>query len=217
MKIDLFCNMTFKSNVFGIFTRIYNTHKILVEVSGSSKQSMNGTIQMTKPEYAVLPYDKGYDWCSNCGKSYDELPWIMFSVEHYKFKINGYFFRCGCCRYTCYCDEISFCPYGCMYSWSLEASDDKVIWTEIHNIPNHRGMELCSEMTYNFDQYFTARYLRIIQKKNCPGWLPCFVLNRVEFFGDVIPLGDDDFDVFMPGHEESDVSIIGRFPKFKLT
>lgn len=200
--------------VNGIFKRHYNDKIIVIDVSGSSKQDINGTIQLTKPEYAILPWDKRYDWCSNCGKTYDEHPWIIFSLDNRQMKINGYFIRAGCCyENRCCCDDgVYYCIECCLYSWSLQVSDDNKTWTEVHKIDKDRNMRRCAEKEYKFDKEYTARYVRLIQNERCPGNPPCLAINRIELYGDVV--GENNAEDFVSFHDDDeDVSIIGHISK----
>ncbi|EAY08019.1 hypothetical protein TVAG_115780 [Trichomonas vaginalis G3] len=200
----------------GIISKVYDSHIINIYVSGSSKQNINGSLQLTKPEYSIYPWDKRYDWCSNCYRSYDEHPYITYNLQHKKFKINGYFIRCGCCYNGCCCEGEDFgCPDCCLFSWSLQISDDNKTWTDIHKVERDYDMRYCNEKEYNLDKYYTGRYLRIIQNEACPGNPPCIALNKLEFFGEV--LNDDYSQVeedFVSYHDDDDdVSIIGHISK----
>ena len=88
---------TSEADLNGIFKQEYDKKTIDLFVSGSSKQYINGSKQVTKPEYAISPWNKRYDWCSNCGVKYDDHPWIGFSIKSKKIRFNSYFIRCGCC------------------------------------------------------------------------------------------------------------------------
>ncbi|EAX95764.1 hypothetical protein TVAG_036970 [Trichomonas vaginalis G3] len=188
----------------------------MIDVSGSSKQYINGSKQLTKSEYAIYPWDKVYDWCSNCGNSNDDHPWISFSVKAKKIKFNGYFIRCGCCYYDLCCceDEQRRCFECCLYSWSLQISDDNKTWKEVHKMKDE-GMRRCNEKTYKLDQTYEARYVRLIQNENCPGEPPCIAINKFELYGSLV--GDDgryDDDNFVSFHDDDDdVSIIGHISK----
>ncbi|EAY03224.1 hypothetical protein TVAG_421120 [Trichomonas vaginalis G3] len=198
----------------GIFQKVFNDKIILIDVGGSSKQDINGSMQMTKPEYAIYPWNKRYDWCSNCGRNYDEHPYIRFSLKNKKFKFNSYFVRCGCCyHHKCCCeDENIGCFYCCLYSWSLRISDDNKTWTEVHRMKDEE-MRRCNEKTYKLDKTYSAKYVEVIQNEACPGDPPCIALNRFELYGDVI---DDNgvSDDFVSYHDDDDdVSIIGHISK----
>lgn len=199
----------------GIFSKTFNDNIINIDVSGSSKQDINGSRQMTKPEYAIYPFDKRYDWCSNCFRSYDEHPWITFSLKSKKVKITGYFVRAGCCYTGCCCDDetYNYCVDCCMYSWSLQVSDDNKTWTIVHKIEQDYSMKFCKEATYNFDKAYTATYVRLIQDEACPGWPPCLAINRMELLGEVLN-DDQSADDFVSFHDDDDdVSIIGHLSK----
>lgn len=200
--------------VNGIFSKHYHDNVVVIDVSGSSKQSINGTMQLTKPEYAIYPWDKRYDWCSNCARSYDNMPWISFSLKDRKIKFNGYFIRCGCCYEYCCCeDDIYGCFDCCLYSWSLQISDDNKTWTEVHRIEKDDSMRRCNEKTYKLDKEYTTTYVRLIQNHPCPGDPPCIALNKFELLGESIG-GDGLVDDFVSFHDDDeDVSIIGHISK----
>ncbi|EAY03372.1 hypothetical protein TVAG_489160 [Trichomonas vaginalis G3] len=213
MNFLLFSLFSKCSEVNGIFKRVYSDKIVVLDVSGSSSQYINGSRQLTKPEYAIYPWDKNYDWCSNCYRSNDEHPYITFSLINKKFKIKGYFLRAGCCYQNgCCCEEIGYCVMCCLYSWSLQISDDNKTWKEIHRIDKDIEMRRCKEQTYNFDQEYTAKYVRLIQNEPCPEDPPCIALNKIEFLGDVT-----NFDIneeFVSYHDDDDdVSIIGHISK----
>lgn len=204
------------ANKDGIFKKIYSKHNIIFDVSGSSQQYINGTKQTTKPEYAIYPWDKTYDWCSNCAKKQDEHPYITFSVAKKKFKFNSYFLRCGCCYDAgCCCEESGYCFDCCLYSWSVLISDDNKTWTEIHKIKDD-SMRICNEKTYNLDKSYEAKYVRVTQNEACPGYKPCISINKFEIFGDVIDdnMRQEEDDNFVSFHDVyEDVSIIGHISK----
>lgn len=213
MLLSLFLlSITSKTN--GIFEKVFNDNIIVLDVSGSSKQRINGTMQNTKPEYAIYPWNKGYDWCSNCPKTYEEHPWIVFSLAKRKIKFNGYFVRAGCCYADrCCCDEASYYIDCCLYSWKLQISEDNKTWTDVHKIEKDDDMRLCNEKTYKLDKEYTSKYVRLIQTDACPGNPPCLALNRFDLLGDVI--NDDGLsDGFVSFHDDDDdVSIIGHISK----
>lgn len=200
----------------GIFSKVYNEQIIQVDASGSSQQSINGTKQLTKPFYSVEPFDKKYDWCSNCGKTYEEHPWIIYSLKNRKVRFNGYFLRCGCCYTACCCEEYDYCVDCCLYSWSLQISDDNMTWTEVHRVERDLSMRYCNEKTYKLDREYTAKYVRIIQNEACPGYPPCIAINRFDLLGNVLndDLTTDDFVSFHD--DDDDVSIIGHISKNRI-
>ncbi|EAX95539.1 hypothetical protein TVAG_126690 [Trichomonas vaginalis G3] len=170
---------------------------------------------MTKPEYSIYPWTKEYDWCSNCGRTYEEHPYITYSLQNKKFKINGYFIRCGCCYDGCCCEDDYFdCFDCCLYSWSLQISDDNKTWKEIHRIEKDESMRRCNEKSYNLDKEYIAKYVRLIQNKPCPGFPPCIALNKIEFYGDAINADNSQDEEFVSYHDDDDdVSIIGHISK----
>lgn len=198
----------------GIFAKQFNSKTITIDVSGSSKQSINGSLQLTKPEYAIYPFDKQYDWCSNCPKSYDDLPWISFSIENKKIKFKSFFIRGGCCYTRCCCDGDYYgCVRCCLYSWSLQISDDNKTWTEVHRVEKDSSMKRCNEKTYSLDKEYTAKYVRLVQNEPCPGDPLCIALNKFEIYGDTIS-DDGNYD-FISYHDddEDDISIIGHISR----
>lgn len=202
------------SDVEGIFKRVYNDKIILIDVSGSSKQYINGSRQLTKPEYAIEPFDKSYDWCSNCGRTYDEHPWISFSLKSRKMRISGYYIKSGCCQDDLCCcdDDVYGCFDCCLYSWSLQISDDNKTWKEVHRIEKDYDMRKCKDSTYKFDQSYVSKYVRLIQTEACPGWPPCIAINKMELLGDII--SEEGVDDFVSFHDDDDdVSIIGHISK----
>ena len=203
-------------SVSGIFKKIFDDKIILIEASGSSKQLINGSMQMTQPEYAIYPWTKSYDWCSNCAHTYEEHPYITFSLKNKLFKFNGYFVRSGCCyRNGCCCEDdfYHYCIECCLYSWSLQISDDNKTWTKVHSVEKDREMRRCKEKTYKLDKEYTAKYVRFFQEEPCPGDPPCIAINQFELLGDVA--GEDARDEeFVSFHDDDDdVSIIGHISK----
>lgn len=73
----------------GIFKSIFFDEDVIVEASGSSRQNINGSMKLTKPEYSIIPDDKRYDWCSNAQNSSDDHPWISYSLKNKKFKLSN--------------------------------------------------------------------------------------------------------------------------------
>lgn len=197
----------------GIFSKHFSENTVIIEASGSSKQEINGSLQLTKPEYSIYPYDKRYDWCSECGKSYDVHPWIAYSLKSKSIKISGYFVRAGCCYYGCCCEDYGYCVHCCMYSWSFLISNDNQTWTEIHRIDKDLDMRDCKERTYMFDKEYTAKYIKIVQNEPCPGDPPCLAINRLEIFGESIHDDRSDEDFVSFHDDDEDVSIIGHISK----
>lgn len=197
----------------GVFSKYFNEKIIVVDSSGSSNQHINGSRQLTKPEYSIYPWTKDYDWCSNVGRSYDVHPWITFSLQKKRIKFNGYFVRCGCCYTDCCCEDDRYgCFDCCLYSWSLQTSDDNKTWTEVHKVEKDNSMRRCNEKSYKLDKEYTAKFVRLIQNDPCPGYPPCIAINKFEIFGDAI--SDDDNDDFVSFHDDDDdVSIIGHISK----
>lgn len=214
MFLSFFSALSYSESKPGIFKKVFDSNILKIDVSGSSKQYINGSIQMTKPEYAVYPFDKSYDWCSNCGKTYDEHPFIIFSLSSKKFKFNSYFVRCGCCYNGCCCEEYGYTVHCCLYSWSLQISDDNKTWTTVHNVEKDRQMRDCNEKTFDLDKYYTAKYVRLIQDEHCPGYPPCIAINKFELYGDTVNSETDESDEFVSYHDDDDdVSIIGHISK----
>lgn len=210
----IFSFFTSSEEFTGIFKKHFNENIIVIDASGSSYQDINGSKQRTKPEYAIEPFDKMYDWCSNCGLTYDFHPWITFSLQNKKMRINKYFLRFGCCYEGCCCAEYGYCVDCCMYSWSLQISDDNKTWKEIHRVEKDYDTRNCNEKTYKLDDEYTGKYLRIIQNEPCPGSPPCIAINKIDFFGDVLNENDMIENDFVSFHDDDDdVSIIGHISK----
>lgn len=205
-----FFSFSLSTDPSGIFSKHFHEKSIIIEASGSTKQDINGSRQLTKPEYAVYPWVKRYDWCSNVGKSYDVHPWIAFGIKKRKMKINGYFMRSGCCYEGCCCEDDYGCFVCCIYSWSLQISDDNITWTEIHKVEKDYSMRQCNQKTYKLDQEYVASYVRIMQTEACPGWPPCIALNKIEFLGETIEDGIEKEDFISFHDDDDDISIIGH-------
>lgn len=200
----------------GIFSKYYNDKIINIDTTGSSRQKINGSMQLTKPEYAIYPWKKDYDWCSNCMSSYDQHPWITFSLKNQLITFSGYFMRAGCCYEggCCYDRRYYYCIKCCLYSWSLQISDDNKTWTEVHKITKDNEMKECAERTYKLDKEYTTKYVRLLQTENCPDDPPCIALNRFELLGDIH--SDNSNDDFISFHDDDDdVSIIGHISRNK--
>ncbi|EAX95943.1 hypothetical protein TVAG_077850 [Trichomonas vaginalis G3] len=214
--LTLFSVNCLSLNSDGIFSKVYNSKIINIYASGSSKQYINGSRQITKPEYAIYPWDKTYDWCSNCAHTYFEHPYITFSLQSRKIKIKGYFIRSGCCYEEGCCCEDEFyhrCFDCCLYSWSLQISDDNVTWKDVHKVEKDKEMRLCKEKSYELDNTYTTTYVRIIQNAPCPGYPPCIAINKFDIFGEVV--GEQVEEDFVSYHDddEDDVSIIGHISR----
>ncbi|EAX92343.1 hypothetical protein TVAG_444790 [Trichomonas vaginalis G3] len=189
----------------------------LVEVytSGSSKQFINGTLQTTKPEYPINQINKKYDWCSNCGRSYSEHPYAIYTLKNKMMNINGYYLKAGCCgdiESECCCyEDASYCCHCCLYSWSLQISNDNKTWKTIHKVEKDYDLRRCRDKTFKFSEQHTCRYVRLIQDEPCPGDPPCIGLNKIELIGSIE--GISDFVSEEIENEEDDVSIIGHISK----
>lgn len=203
----------------GVFSKHFNRGDIIIATTGSSKQTINGTLQYTKPEYSVYPYVKRFDWCSNCGTNYEYHPWISYSIRNHRIRFNGYFIRCGCCYGRCCCNDdiFDYCYYCCLYSWSILISDDNETWTEVHRVVKEKTLRRCNEKTFNLDKEYTTRFVRIYQNEPCPGEPPCISLNKIELLGTTIRDDQANSEDFVSFHDddEEDVSIIGHISKNK--
>lgn len=197
----------------GIIKKVFSDGIINLDVSGCAKQTINGTKQLTKPEYAIYPHDTEYDWCSNCGKTYEEHPWMIFSMKNKKFKFDSYFVRCGCCYHGCCCEDGAYCVSCCLYSWSLQVSDDNKTWTEVHRVDRDDNMRHCNEKSYKLDKEYRVRYVRITQNEPCPSMPPCMSLNKIDFFGDVEADDTDSNENYGSPDDDEDVSIIGHISR----
>ncbi|EAY02123.1 hypothetical protein TVAG_372680 [Trichomonas vaginalis G3] len=168
---------------------------------------------MTKPEYSIYPWDKTYDWCSSCGKTYDDHQFISFSLREKKFKIHGYYIRVGCCNEGCCCEDNYYsCIDCCLYSWALQISNDNQTWQNLHIVEKEQNMRKCKDRSYDFDKEYITKYIRFEQTQPCPGYPSCLSINRIEFYGEVVSEDSTNEDVFSQ-NEEDDVSIIGHFSK----
>lgn len=218
--IFLLFNFIFCVNT-SIIAKAYHDKILLIDASGSSRQRINGTKQVTKPEYAIYPWDKNYDWCSNCGRTKKEYPFITFSLQDRRMIFDRYFIRCGCCyKSDCCCDTdyYDYCVDCCLYSWALQISDDNVEWKEVHRVEKERGMRRCNEKSYKLDKSYNAKYVKLVQIQPCLGYPPCMSINRIDFYGDII--GGDDLHQQIEGEDfipvrddDEDVSIIGHISK----
>ncbi|EAY18918.1 hypothetical protein TVAG_146610 [Trichomonas vaginalis G3] len=184
-------------------------------VSGTGSQSINDTIQPTKPEFAFDQIDKNYDWCSDCGQYPDEHPYIVFSIKDKFIHFNGYMIRAGCCADKgCCCRYKGFhCCECCIYSWSLQISDNKRKWKTIHQVKKDNELVYCKEKIYKFSETYVTKYIRMIQDENCPGDPPCMGLNKIEFFGKYVRDPIRMYEISLEELEDKDedeVSIIGR-------
>lgn len=217
-KVSMFffaCCLSLSVDSKGIFSKYYNDKIIMIDAVGSSKQRINGSLQMTKPEYSIYPWEKQYDWCSSCMRSYDEHPWISFYLSNRQIRLKGYYVRAGCCnKNTCCCEEkYYYCSECCLYSWSLQISNDNKTWTEVHRVDKDKSLRRCAEKSFELDKEYTTTYIRLIQNEACPGDPPCIALNKFELFGNVVgeELGQSDF--YSSPDEDDDVSIIGHISK----
>lgn len=217
MLFSLFLSKSYSEMGKGIFSTYFNQKIVDVTASGSSKQRINGTKQMTKPEYAIYPWDKKYDWCSNCGRTYEEHPYIIFSLNSRKIKFNSYLIRAGCCYESgCCCEEeyYGYCIDCCLYSWSLQISEDNETWTTVHQVSKDRDMRRCKEKTYTLEKEYSAKYVRLIQDEACPGYPPCIAINKMELFGNSIQFEENPDADFVSFHDDDeDVSIIGHISR----
>ncbi|EAY23363.1 hypothetical protein TVAG_070260 [Trichomonas vaginalis G3] len=199
----------------GIFKKVFNDKIVVIDASGSSKQFINGSIQLTKPENAIYPFDKDYDWCSNCASNYDDHPFITFSLLKKRFYFNLYYLKAGCCHDECCCEDALYCVQCCLFSWSLQISADNKTWTDVHKIERDYKMRRCNEKTYTLDKSYSAKFIRLIQNEPCPGDPPCIALNKMEIFGEISNEdGSEIQEDFVSYHDDDDdVSIIGHISK----
>lgn len=198
-----------------ILKKAYNKGMIEFYYSGSSSQYINGSVQKTKPEYAFDQMDKNYDWCSNCGKSKEDHPYIIFNIKNHKMRLNGYYLKSGCCTTDdgCCCQEENYiCCECCLYSWSLQISNDNTTWKTVHKVEKDNEMRRCREKTFKFSETYTSKFVKLLHDESCNGDPPCFAINKIEFSGEVIP-DDSSFDFDNVETDEDDVSIIGHISK----
>lgn len=206
--VSPFC---FASEAKGLLSRNFHDKIIIIESNGSAQQVINGTYKRTKPEHAIYPWDKNYDWCSRCIESKNDHPWILFSLDRRKMKIKSYFIRAGCCNDTeCCCDSaLGYCSECCLYSWSLQISDDKKTWTEVHRVEKDNQMKKCFNNTYKLNKEYTTKYLRIIQNQTNHSEVPCIAINKFYLFGEIVgeSLNEEEFVSYHD--DDDDVSIVG--------
>lgn len=211
MFLCLYLCISLASDIKGIMSEHFNDKELVINASGSSSQGINNSIQPTKPEYSIYPWNKDYDWCSTIEKSYDNKPFIAYTLKKRKFKFNGYFIRTGCCYEDCCCIMDGYGCYDCcLYSWNLQISDDNKTWKDVHRVEKDDTMRRCKEKSFKLDQEYAAKYVRIIQMQPCPGFPPCMAINRFELFGEAIP---EDFDFVSYHDDDDDVSIIGHISR----
>ncbi|EAX89338.1 hypothetical protein TVAG_574740 [Trichomonas vaginalis G3] len=201
-----------KGHTDRILQKAYEEGTLQYFASGSSKQYINGSPQMTDPIYALDQKPKLYDWCSNCGTKLVEKPWIAVAVKNKIINIRGYYLKAGCCYTGCCYEEVGYYCRCCLYTWALQISNDNKEWTDIHTIEKEGTMEYCAERTYEFKKSYSAKYVRLIQKEPYPGEPACIALNQIELFGSATVGGSDDADDdFISYHDDDeDVSIIGH-------
>ncbi|KAI5496351.1 galactose-binding domain-like family, partial [Trichomonas vaginalis G3] len=169
-----------------IFKNVYKQNLIETYVSGSASQYINGSIQITKPEYTYDQVEKRYDWCSNIGKTQTDYPWIIYTIKNRIINLKGYYLKSGCCDdgNTCCCyDDNEYCCFCCMYSWSLQVSNDNKTWKTVHKVEKDEEMKICKEKTYHFSETYSAKYVRLIQDEACPQERPCMAINKLELLG----------------------------------
>lgn len=208
----MFFFFIFASRSIDIFEKAFQNKIIIINATGSGNQVINGSRQDTKPEYAIYPWTKKYDWCSSYGDTFDDHPWITFSLENRRIKFNGFFIRVGCCVVDlCCCDEkIYYCANCCLYSWSLQISDDNITWKSIHNVTKDNSLRRCNERTYKLDKEYTTRYVRILQNEACPDDPPCISINKFELHGEIIGENENNDEFSSFPEDDDDVSIIGH-------
>ncbi|EAY21529.1 hypothetical protein TVAG_012940 [Trichomonas vaginalis G3] len=207
---------TLLDDKLSILKHAYKNNQIEYYVSGTSKQIINGTLQLTKPEYAFDQVTKRYDWCSNCGKTKTDFPWIVLGIKNQIMNVKGYFLRVGCCYDSCCCEDYkNGCIHCCLFSWNFQISNDNKTWKTVHVVEGDYDMMRCSEKTYSFSETYRTRYVRLIQAGTCYSDPPCISLNKIEIIGTV---GDGIADGNQPEAPDADdidddISIIGHISK----
>lgn len=191
---------------YAIFEQYYKSNIIKVYTSSSGHQEINGSRKLTFPDYVIDSFDKKYDWCSNCGKNDNDLQWISFYVKNQKFKFNKYFIKTGCNPSGCCCEDYGYCVKNCIYSWSLQISNDNQTWIDIHRVSRDDNMDPCISKEYDLQTEYSASFVRIFQNEKCQGSPPCLSINKFELFGDILKSDDVTPDDF---HHDEDISIIG--------
>lgn len=198
-----------------IFKRVYHENTVIVSANGNSQQYINGSIQMTKPEFIIDQMDKKYDWCSKCSNIKEEKAWITFAIRNKKINLRGYYLKAACCYLRCSC-ELSVIGTRCpLYSWSLQVSSDNITFSTVHHVEKDENMLSCAERTYDFHKSYLTKFVRLIQTDVYPGEPSTIGLNKIELFGDLID--DPDFEKginFLSDYnDDDDVSIIGHISK----
>ena len=111
--------------------------------------------------------------------------------------------------------DYAYCVHCCLYSWSLQISNDNKTWETVHKISKDDSMRDCKDSTYTLDKSYTTKYVRLIQDEACPGEPPCLAINRVELLGDIISdNSQSEEEEFVSFHDDDDdVSIIGHISR----
>lgn len=128
-------------------------------------------------------------------------------------QLSGYYLKSGCCGAgECCCEDVSaaYCCDCCLYSWSLQISDNNETWKTIHKVEKDVEMRRCKEKTFKFSNTFSAKYVRLLHDESCQGDPPYLVVNKFELIG-TKGFGITD-DQSVEG-DEDDISIIGHILK----
>ena len=193
-----------------------NPNQLSLSSSGNLGLFYNGKCQITHPN-ETLRINQKLDWCSNLG-SHSDSPWISYHIKNKAFQLTGYSIRNGCCWYTCCCiDDNKFIDYGCcccLYSFSLQGSNDNATWKTIHKVEKDPNFWACKFNTYELETKTEPfAYLRIILDDIISGYQYCMQINQVEFYGSVVDsYGHESFEDLNEDGDES-VSIIGKIKK----
>lgn len=211
-KMILFLCERLLTSQNSIIKNAYSNKMLNYYVSGSSSQFINGSVRKTNPEYAFDQIDKNYDWCSNCGRSPDDHPFITFNIKNHIMNLEGYYVKSGCCGDSdccCFEDNAYCCACG-MYSWAFQISNDNITWKTIHQGEKDAEMKRCKEKTFKFSEIYSAKYAKLIHIESCSDDPPCIALNKIEL------IGTYDNNIIQPEsyeNEDDDVSIIGHISK----
>lgn len=196
-----------------ILKRAYKEDAVEYFASGSSHQKINGSLHLTKPTYAFDGIEKRYDWCSNCGKTKDDMPWLTLGVKNRIMHLDGYYIKSGCCYYGCCCEEGKYCYECCLYSWSFQISNDNITWRTIHKVEKDYDMRYCKDKAFKFSETYTCKYARLVQDETCYGDPPCIALNKFELLGTVEHTAGAIDQELSDISDDEDVSIIGHISK----
>ena len=139
--------------------------KVDAESCGNLGLLIDGKCQKTFPNQTMKVNWK-LDWCSNIGKSKEDKPWIVYSIQNKMMRLSSFSVRNGCCYYLCCCEEddkIVDTRCCCdLYSYALQGSNDKKNWNDIKVIEKDPYFEYCTYKTFDFPMTDYYKYIRFI-------------------------------------------------------